>query len=119
MHNLSNSILIFDEVQTIPKKCLSLFNSAVNFLSEICGATVILCTATQPELSSLEKPIRLSSPPDIIKDYETLFANCKRTEIINRCVNGGYNAEELAEFVLQLYKDNKKILIILNTKKKQ
>ncbi|MBQ3570500.1 MAG: CRISPR-associated helicase Cas3' [Methanocorpusculum sp.] len=117
MHNLSNSILIFDEVQTIPKKCLSLFNSAVNFLSEICGATVILCTATQPELSSLEKPIRLSSPPDIIKDYETLFANCKRTEIINRCVNGGYNAEELAEFVLQLYKDNKKILIILNTKR--
>lgn len=117
MHNLSNSILIFDEVQTIPKKCLSLFNSALNFLSEICGATVILCTATQPELSSLEKPIHLSTPSDIITDYETLFANCRRTEIINRCRDGGYNAEELAEFVLRQYKEHKKILIILNTKK--
>ena len=37
--SLCNSIIVIDEVQTVPLKMLSLFNLAVNFLSEVCGAT--------------------------------------------------------------------------------
>jgi CRISPR-associated endonuclease/helicase Cas3 len=33
MHNLANSIIIFDEIQVIPIKCINMFNSAMNFLS--------------------------------------------------------------------------------------
>ena len=55
MHNLCNSVIIFDEVQAIPVKCTELFNLAVNFLSQFCGTTVVLCSATQPTLASLEE----------------------------------------------------------------
>ena len=34
MHTLCNSIIIFDEVQAIPVKCMELFNLAVNFLTQ-------------------------------------------------------------------------------------
>ena len=55
IHNLCNSIIIFDEVQAIPVKCTELFNLAVNFLSQFCRTTVVLCSATQPTLASLEE----------------------------------------------------------------
>src|SRR5690606_34368873 len=48
LHNLSDSIIIFDEVQKVPVSCISLFNKAVNFLNNFCHTSIILCTATQP-----------------------------------------------------------------------
>lgn len=60
MHNLANSIIIFDEIQAIPIKCINMFNSAINFMSNICNATIILCTATQPLLSTTKMPLLLS-----------------------------------------------------------
>ena len=56
-HALCNSILVIDEVQTVPGTLLSLFNLAINFLSEICGTTVVLCSATQPELKATCHPL--------------------------------------------------------------
>ena len=114
MHNLANSILIFDEVQSLPVKTLSMFNTSMNFLSEICGTTIILCTATQPELTSLQKPIRLSQPPDIVSNLTDIFQAFRRTNIYNATRDKGYNTAELADFVLD--KHNNNTLIILNTK---
>ena len=45
-HALCGSVIVIDEVQTVPGKMLTLFNLAVNFLSEVCGATIVLCSAT-------------------------------------------------------------------------
>ena len=47
-HQLTNAVLVFDEIQTLPINCVHLFNNAINFLVEQCGSTVVLCTATQP-----------------------------------------------------------------------
>ena len=47
---LCSSVIVIDEVQTVPVKMLTLFNLALRFLSEQCGATIVLCSATQPEL---------------------------------------------------------------------
>lgn len=47
---LCNSVIIFDEVQAIPKKCMELFNLAVNFLTNFAESDVVLCSATQPPL---------------------------------------------------------------------
>ena len=55
MHSLCNSIIIFDEVQAIPTRCTELFNLAVNFLSQFCDTTVVLCSATQPTLALLKE----------------------------------------------------------------
>ena len=53
LHNLADSVLIIDEYQALPIKSLSLFNRAINALSRYFGATVIICTATQPPLGNL------------------------------------------------------------------
>ena len=50
--------IVIDEVQTVPGKMLTLFNLAVNFLSEVCGATIVLCSATQPCLEAADHPPR-------------------------------------------------------------
>jgi CRISPR-associated endonuclease/helicase Cas3 len=53
MHQLANSVIIFDEAQTVPLRCIHLFNNAINFLVEHCGSSVVLCTATQPLLNAV------------------------------------------------------------------
>lgn len=44
LHNLANSIIIFDEVQSVPVKHIPLFNGAVNFLHFFGNSSIILCT---------------------------------------------------------------------------
>lgn len=36
-----------------PVKCMELFHLAVNFLTECCNTTVVLCSATQPSLAAI------------------------------------------------------------------
>jgi len=116
MHNLANSIIVFDEVQTIPIKCLDMFNAALNFLAEVCGATIILCTATQPG-SNVGVPVRCSPPENLVPDYEEMFGKFRRTTIHDACIPGGYSASALADFVLERQRINTSVLVIMNTKK--
>ena len=56
MHRLTSSVIIFDEIQALPRKCRVLFERAVNFLVRNCGCTVLLCTATQMEFEHIVMP---------------------------------------------------------------
>lgn len=82
MHNLCNSIIIFDEVQAFPVKCTELFNLAVNFLSQFCGTTVVLCSATQPTLASLEEN-NICKCLEMSGESEKYAKAFKRVEIID------------------------------------
>ncbi len=57
MHNLANSVIIFDEVQCIPGKCIYMFNEFIRFITRIGKSTVLLCTATQPLLNNIPSDI--------------------------------------------------------------
>lgn len=117
LHELANSVLIFDEIQALPVKCIHLFNAAVNFLSEVCHATVILCTATQPQLSKTEPvPLRLTEPVNIVPDIAEKFRQFKRTQIINR-ISEKMSFSQLAELAKQEMQKKDSVLIVLNTKK--
>lgn len=114
MHQLKDSVIIFDEIQSLPVRCVSMFNMMMNFLSRCCHVTVILCSATQPLLGRVKRKILYSNPVNMIKDMNQLSNDFKRVEVIDATVSGGYDSEKLAEFVLK--KMQKNILIILNTK---
>ena len=64
---LSHSILIFDEIQSLPLEDTYLFNLAINFLAGVLGCTIVLCTATQPALEKTKYPINFSNDKDIVK----------------------------------------------------
>jgi len=70
VHNLANSVFIFDEVQSLPIKCVHLFNDAMNYLHTFGRSTILLCTATQPLIDKVLMPIKLASPPRAYSGYK-------------------------------------------------
>ncbi|NWL88559.1 CRISPR-associated helicase/endonuclease Cas3 [Paenibacillus sp. 79R4] len=118
LHNLSNAVIIFDEVQKVPTKCVSLFNLALNFLKESAGSSIVLCTATQPALHYVEKELHLNQEPEMITSIDDVIEAFRRVEIVDRTTEP-FNTEQLAELVLERIDDPNDInnvLIILNTK---
>ena len=53
LHNLANSVVIFDEAQMLPLAQLRPCVAAMASLAEQFRSTVVLCTATQPSLNDL------------------------------------------------------------------
>lgn len=112
MQALCNSIIVIDEVQTVPDKMLSLFNLALNFLAKICNATIILCSATQPCFEKTMYPLD-KSVKDLItltKEQETVF---KRVRLEYK---GEMDCEGLADFAAGILEENNSLLLVCNTK---
>jgi CRISPR-associated endonuclease/helicase Cas3 len=119
MHQLSNAILIFDEIQTLPLKCVHMFNNAMNFLVEQCGTTVVLCTATQPLLDQVDAgkgAIQITGTSEIMPDVAKLFGDLARVEVVDRRKPGGWRDEDVADFALQEVRANRSCLVVVNTK---
>lgn len=116
-HALCNSVIILDEVQAYPPRVMALFNLSVNFLTEVCGSVVILCTATQPLTESIAKnkmmETTLMTQP--LSVYEPYF---RRVEYED-CTDGGkrqWDIEEAAEFIREKADSKGQVLAIFNTK---
>ena len=119
LHQLANSVIIFDEVQSIPIRCVHLFNLALRFLAHDCGSTIMLCTATQPILDKVEPPDRslhLSTEMKIIQNDKELNNKLKRVELMDARKMGGWSDEEIAKLAISEMHDNGNVLVIVNTK---
>jgi len=118
MHQLANSVIIFDEIQTIPIRCVHMFNLAIRFLVNNCGATVVLCTATQPLLAQVQPPERaLPTGQRMIQNESELFEKLKRVEAFDGQKVGGWTDEEVAERVETELQEKGSVLVIVNTKR--
>ncbi|MEF9939334.1 MAG: CRISPR-associated helicase Cas3' [Clostridium sp.] len=113
-HNLMDSVIIVDEIQSLPIHMISIFNMTMNYLHLIGGTTVILCSATQPILDQVKQPIYLTPPEDMIADKQSLYKNLKRVEIVEK--KGHLDTQGVCKFALEIMKNSKSLLIILNTK---
>ena len=110
LHNIANSIIIFDEVQAIPVEKLQPCLEVINELSLNYGVTSVLCTATQPAIESSDKfKSGLKNVREIIHDVPVLFSALKRTEEI---FIGKLNAQEVADRLLT----HEQVLCIVNTR---
>ena len=114
-HNMSEAVLIFDEIQALPIKCVHLFNDAVNFLQTFGESTILLCTATQPHLHNTVRPVLLPDRPDIVRlstEEQKIF---KRVHIVDK-TRPAMDHEQIAGFVKAQIEQEKSTLVILNTK---
>jgi CRISPR-associated endonuclease/helicase Cas3 len=119
MHQLSNAILIFDEIQTLPIKTIHLFNNAIQFLCQQANTTAVLCTATMPLLEKVNAELGalpITKRNSIISDKASLFEKLKRTEIIDQCRPGGWSNVEIRDYALELQSQHQSLLIVCNTK---
>lgn len=93
LHNIANSVIVFDEAQMIPTDYLRPCVYAIAELVKHYRCTALLCTATQPSLNPFFKE-REISVSEIYNDTKKLFSALKRTTIVNA---GELSTEELAE----------------------
>lgn len=84
LHNLANSVIIFDEAQTLPVPYLRPCVAAIAQLVQFYHSTTVLCTATQPVLQPLfdELASGLVSR-EICPDTENLYQFFRRTTLIS------------------------------------
>ena len=135
IHPMTNAVLIFDEIQTLPVKCVHLFCNVLNWLTTFGKSTAVLCTATQPLLgkSGLQNfpedkrgaitargLLRLPENAEIMgkhQDLDKLFEELSRVEIRFNEKAGGWNVDEAGEFLLEQFATTPSCLFIVNTKK--
>ena len=135
IHPMTNAVLIFDEIQTLPVKCVHLFCNVLNWLTMFGKSTAVLCTATQPLLgeSGLQNfpeekresiaargLLKLPAHAEIMgtdEQREELYKKLSRVEIRFNEKAGGWNVEEAGAFLLEQFQTTPSCLFIVNTKK--
>ena len=123
LHNLSNSIIIFDEIQSLPVKCIGVFSVFINFLKDICNSTIILCSATQPAFNKINysnpkyQNFLLDIDGEIISNPQKYYKEFRRVNVVNQMLVDGYDEQNLKNFVYSIMEKYNNLLIIMNTKK--
>lgn len=110
--SLCDSVIVIDEVQTVPPKMLTLFNLTIDFLVKVCGTTVLLCSATQPYLEGTTHPLR-GDIRNVIPYDQRLWEPFHRTDITYA---GEKTLEEIAEFGRDELKQTRSLLVVCNRK---
>lgn len=110
-HNMIDSVVILDEVQTVPHKYWLLLNKAIKFFAKYFNTYFILMTATQPLIFDETKDEITS----LIKNKEKHFSRLNRVKLITKS-----DPISLDEFKKVLRNDiirnpTKSFLVILNT----
>jgi CRISPR-associated endonuclease/helicase Cas3 len=77
VHRLANAVVVLDEVQALPHSLLPPIVDGLRILSERFGTTVLLASATQPELWALG-PLRDVAVRDVIVDPAPLYRALRR-----------------------------------------
>lgn len=108
LHNIANSVIIFDEAQMLPNDYLRPCTAAIEELVEHYGCSVVLCTATQPALGRFfSQDIDFRELCPRVQDQFSFF---RRTRIQQL---GIISQEEL----LDRLRKERQALCILNTKR--
>lgn len=116
MQALCDSVIVIDEVQSVPGKVALMFNMALNFLCQFAGATIVLSSATQPCFDELKWPLALAAEPDIVRLNAEQKGVFRRAEVIDRVDAYGMTMEECAEYCEDIAKNTVSLLIICNTR---
>ena len=111
---LCDSVILLDEVQSVPMKMIHPFNMAMNFLAGFCHSTVVLASATQPTFGDTDYPMDIRGnivPSSLFEKYEKTF---RRTRMIYA---GSGTLEDAAGFVQTIASGQMSLLVVCNTKK--
>ena len=81
LHRLAGAVIVLDEVQSLPADLLEPCLEALDWLVKRAGATVVFCTATQPDYANVpELPETLRNAKEIVGKPERHFEALRRVE---------------------------------------
>ena len=79
LHSIADSVILFDEAQTLPPHLIRATLQAVQTLCKDYGCSMVFSTATQPEFEAL--PELNWHPAEILPDHPQLYQKLRRTEV--------------------------------------
>ena len=111
LHNIADSVIIFDEAQMLPLDYLRPCLAAIHELTRHYGATAVLCTATQPSLNKIFQKDYRREIKEICRNVTEEYKFFKRTKI--ELLPQKVALEEMADRL----QEKEQVLCIVNTKK--
>lgn len=94
LHNIANSVIVFDEAQSIPQELTGVTIETMRCLCESFRSTVLFSTATQPAFD-VRKDV-LYQPYEIVQSPASLYEQTHRVEV-NWRLNPSTSFEQIAE----------------------
>ncbi len=110
LHHIANSVIVLDEVQSIPNSYIKPCLEALAELVENYGCTVVLCSATQPEFVANHLFLSAVNVKEIIHNVDDLFVALKRTKAV-------FLGEQSLTDISEKIKADQAALCIVNTKR--
>ncbi|MFQ3588538.1 MAG: CRISPR-associated helicase Cas3' [Fimbriimonadaceae bacterium] len=110
LHRLAKSVIVLDEVQTLPNECVG---PCLNMLKELAhhyGSSVVFSTATMPDFSVIDPEVperRTALVPDFAEHFEAM----RRVRF--ECLPTPISHEELSEAL----DHRSQVLAVLNSRK--
>ena len=87
LHNIANSVIVFDESQTLPPELMRFTIHAARELTRSYGCTMLFSTATQPDFSAIHT-LEEWAPREILPNHTEFYAALKRTTVTWRISDG-------------------------------
>lgn len=110
LHNLSDSVLVFDEFHMLPPKYIQPCLRAIGYVTKNLGSTAILMSATMPDYSELsELYMRGNSITETVKD-KLIF------KAFDKC-RYSYAGEKNLDAIAEMAAAEDNALIVVNTRK--
>ena len=115
LHNLQDSIVIFDEIQTLPANLAECTMRMLNDMLYLCRCSFLFCTATQPNFHTRKDFSGIDSIISLVENPERIFAATKRVEYYPVDDYNSLSVDSISDKVIE---QNNSVLIVCNTKKK-
>jgi len=114
LHNIARSVLVLDEVQTLPIHLLEPILDVLQELVDHYEVTVVLCTATQPAFEGQNPYLKgLQDVQEIIADPHRYFAELKRVEYEMPCLESSWTWQRVADEMQR----HEQCLAVVNTRR--
>lgn len=118
LHRLAQSVVLFDEAQTLPPSLAVPTLAALSRLAERYGSSVVFSTATQPAFEQLDDDVRAMAPTgwrpvELVPSSLGLFGRARRTRVLWGDLTVPVHWNELADELA----GREQVLVIVNLKR--
>lgn len=111
---LVNSVIIIDEIQSIPTHCLYFFHSYLHFLRDFCNCVILTTTATPPTLPQHFFQLDYAKPKEIVHITEEIKRAFQRTFF--QVLEGTWDDNQISALILEKHQEFQRVLCVVNTK---
>ena len=114
VHNIAQSVVIFDEVQTLPKEVVLPTLSMLRNVQKVMGSSFLFCTATQPAFEKSDNFKGIENIQSLVENPKEVFDATRRVKYLS--VND-YQPIAIDELAIKVLDQRVSTLSIFNTKK--